>query len=273
MTLNTLPKKYNVDFSLPNKKPIKQTDIDYSNKIGRSAVFVHRGNSVEPLSRLNTSSRSVGKGGVNSFFDANSLDRINLSDELAESHRIQTLTTVATFSLPDANSLSMYVYQTDLRFNIAINNEGIGTSIGVSYFNGAFSVLNLTSTFDKEIIYTVIFSKAQGEIAKAWLFEDGVLATSSSFGTSADIVYAAGRGATLGARTFAPTNNLQALSIYQAALFRSRFTDAEAMSYGHDVYQVLKPTTPPVYFPTGVGPALFKPQWAIHANKLINMVQ
>ena len=241
-----LPKGYSPDFQNPRVKPVGDVEIDYDNDIAKDLIYYFDGGNFAELQESNTTLQVVRNRTLGAKSSEGTTERIDFGD--TDFFRNQTFTTIMRFTVPNPDIFSTFFFNVDSRFVLGNNVESL-SRLGFSWYTGVFTELDF-GAITSESIHTIVFSKLQGAAANAYLYVDGTK-TKLTSGSTGDIVYASGRGASLGSRSWLPSSQGENLIIHDFAYSNKALSEEEIDRYAANPYQILKPKTQPVYFTAG----------------------
>lgn len=236
MSFLDLPKRLHSDFTTPNKKPVGEVEIDWSNPLtkGIRNYFLFNEGAGDVLDLVSTSfqSRDLGTwkiGGKGRYLDFNDT-RLQIGDINGSQY------TKIVMVSPDATSVQQNFISSSATPGSYFWIGGSGNyALGHA---GDFDMLQGSAPVIGEIKTIAATYNSSGSSAR--LFEEGTLVDSTTSAGTITVVDSSigsfGGGFYLNAK------------MYFAMVFDVEKTDAEVKELSRNPYQVLKPKSNPVYF-------------------------
>lgn len=294
MSLLKLPKAYHPDFALPNKKPVGGSLVDLDHPLAPTHGFFTFPSPGVMINHVNGNIyNSTGSGGIvrggyyydtsgsnHRFVNSSSSPSVNYFETEID-YPLSTLTAIADLKLDllGVNEYSqiitrggLFVNNTNFVFGLRIGATAATRSI-VLYSRSSGGTLSgnefdvTLSTTERMTAGTVF--EVDGKIQT---YKDGALVNTDTGNT----LYAGGtQKVRVGASTGATSSERGFEGgVSWVYLSETPLTPSQVKSITDNPYQILKPKNNLYYWTAGgAAPSGFQPAWAIHANKLINMVQ
>lgn len=252
MTLYKLPKQYSTDFQTPNKKPIGDVEIDWSNPLTKGLIHYYK------------IDKDYGR------------DLVAGGDGSTVQGTPPTITPTSIITSGASNSV------VNLPINIS-TFDGFGIIIGGNEKSGSVPLSILANTIDWNGFY--LGSLVEGRLTSANSFDGAVdlIAgtipkennnTYTAYSVSASDFRGAANGGvivqdtaitipavippqiSLGGSKRNIIDNLSVTEFLYVGIYNRKLSDLELKELSSNPYQILKPKTPPVYFTSsGIAPS------------------
>lgn len=253
MTLYTLDKKFSTDFQIPNKKPVGEVEIDWSNPLTKGLVGCYADGDISRNLVTNHTTTKTTIDPIKSQFGAGqegttSTSLIDTNENpisFSGSNNRTLIIGINYRAIPGLSNATLFgigVNDTSERWDLRHNNGDLRVEIQGS---GYTTSLALTGGF------RVVGIKLDGTtLGDHTIYLDRLSEASSGGATVNTSTSMTGRflNSVAGSRGW---SNSDFLFGY---LFNRALTDAEYLAIQANPYQLLKPKTPPVYFtPSATG--------------------
>jgi len=258
MGIYTLPKQFSVDFQSPNKKPIGEIEIDWTNPLTKGLVGCYADNDI--TRNLVTGVETVGTGtSLNKSQFGAGVEIANASNNKIDTQENPTAFTGSNNRtlLIGGNFLSSYPDSAATLYSIGSNATGARWNLRLS--SGALRVeiqgSGYTSSLSLGVGFHVAGIKLDGStLAGHTLFLDGQM--ESATGSSTVNTATLNTGRFWNSLVEGSTHQVTGTPLLFGYLYNRALSDSEIFALCKNPYQILKPKSPSIYFTVdGVAPS------------------